>query len=124
MKSSLIFLLLPLFCQAQMHLQKDTLYINDSVKLVKGQSLNFGAGSNMATREFNFIKTKPSILMTQSINLPASWMGKKMLIKDFKMLKSKKTGDKYYVILGGGNIVNYYCDIESAIAMKEVVLTK
>ena len=110
---------LPVVGMAQT-LSNDTLYINDSVKLIKGASLNFGEGSNMATREFNFITTAPSPFI-RSINLPAGWAGSKMIINSFKVQKSKRSGNKYYVILSGGNIVKYWCDILPAIKMKEVV---
>lgn len=121
-KLLLVFLLLPLLSKAQMILIKDTLFINDSTKLIKGQFLNFGAGSNVATKAFNFISTKPSMLMTDIIYLPGNWMYKKMVIKNFKVTKSKKTGDSYFVILDGGNIVNYICDLIPAIETKEVIL--
>lgn len=101
-------------------LSNDTLYINDSVRLVKGESLNFGEGSNMATRDFNFIATAPSPFI-QTMKLPAGWAGSKMVINDFRVQKSKRAGDKYYVILSGGNIIKYWCDIMPAIRMKEVV---
>jgi hypothetical protein len=121
-KYLLILIIVPAFCKAQMHIVKDTLFLNDSIKLVKGQYLNFGIGSNIATKGFNFISTKPSILMTEVIYLPGSWMKKKMIITKFKVFKSKKTGDTYYVILDGGNLVNYMCDIAPAIETKEVIL--
>ena len=117
-----ILLLLPVFCTAQMHLVKDTLFINDSTKLTKGEFLKFGMGSNITTKEFNFITTKPSLIMSDAMKLPGTWMKKKMIITKFKVFKSKKTGDTYYVILDGGNLVNYICDIAPALETKEVIL--
>lgn len=119
---STLFICLPLFSFAQIHIEKDTLFINDSVKIVKGQSITLGEGSNMESRDFNFIYTKPSLLDTHPLKLGATWYGRRMLVKDIKVYKSKRTGDKYYLILGGGNIVNYMCDIVPAIKMKEIVL--
>lgn len=117
-----ILLLFPFCCKAQMHIVKDTLFVNDSVKLVKGDFLHFGVGSNVATKGFNFISLKPSILNRDDLSLPGTWTLKKMIIKGFKVSKSKKIGDTYYVILDGGNIVNYICDISPAIETKEVIL--
>lgn len=105
----------------QIKLINDTLYLNDSVKLVKGKDLHFGEGSNMATREFNFITTAPSPFI-HTMNLPANMAGSKMIIYGFKVQKSKKTGNKYFVILSGGNIIKYWCDIIPAIRLKEVII--
>ena len=54
--------------------------------------------------------------------LNSGWNNSKMKIKSFKYAGTKKTGFKYYIILGGGNIVNYLCDIEPAINAKEVIV--
>lgn len=116
----LIILALPLFSIGQ-KISNDTLYIDNNI-IVKGQFINLGEGSNMATRDFNFIYTAPSLLVHESIKLGSGYMNQKMLVKEIKMHKSKRTGDKYYLILGGGNIVNYLCDIVPAIKTKEVVL--
>lgn len=118
----ILFICLPLFSFAQIHIEKDTLFINDSVRIVKGQYITLGEGSNMATRDFNFIYTKPNVLTLQEFKLGASNAGMRMLVKNIKVWKSRRRGTKYYLILGGGNIVNYFCDIIPAISTKEVIL--
>jgi len=116
----LIIVCLPVFSKAQLRLLNDTLYINDSIKLVKGQSLTLGEGSNSSNKDFNFITTAPNVFAAPS-KLPSNWNGLKMNVKGFKIFKSKRLGEKYYIVLGGGNIVNYWCDIIPAIKNKEVV---
>lgn len=98
-------------------ISNDSLYI-DSLVFVKGQTVTLGEGSNAATKDFNFITSAPSALIP-STKLPSNWNGLQMTIKGFKYFHSKR-GEKYYLVLGGGNIVNYWCDIIPAIKNKEI----
>ena len=107
---------------AQTHIIKDTLFLNTGQKIMVGQDLQIGIGSNTNTKDFNFIYIAPNIITTEQIKLTSTWIGKKMKIKGFKKQGSKKFGDKYFVVLGGGNIANYWCDIEPAIQFKEVTI--
>ncbi len=123
MKTLLLFLLLPVLCKAQKNLDSDTLKLTSGYQFVKGDDLNLGVGSNASTKGFNFIYTSPVSMMASKIELGAGWAGMKMKIDGFKLYHGKKTGDKYYIVLRGGNIVKYWCDIEPAIQAKEVIVT-
>jgi hypothetical protein len=98
-------------------ISNDSLFI-DTLVFVKGQNITLGEGSNMATKEFNFITSAPGAFIPKS-KLPSNWNGLQMTVKGFKYFHSKR-GEKYYLILGGGNIVNYWCDIVPAIKNKEI----
>ncbi|MBK9401755.1 MAG: hypothetical protein IPN36_13160 [Bacteroidetes bacterium] len=58
--------------------------------------------------------------MTPFIKLGASWAGFNFRIKDIKKSGTPKRGYKYYIVCGGGNIANYWIDIEEAIPTGEV----
>ena len=107
---------------SQTKIVKDTLFLPNGAKIVKGEQLHFGSGSNMATKGFNFIYSNPASLTAPNVQLGGSWAGLQMLVIDFKEYHRKKTGNKFIVILRGGNIVKYWCDIEPAIEAKEVIV--
>lgn len=109
-------ILIPFFGLSQMRVIRDTLFINDNTKLIKGQYLNFGTGSNSETKEFNYIT-----LRFNGEKLGTAWNGLKLPIKDFKIYNSKKTGEKIYVILTKG-LSGFMCDIEPAISSREVII--
>lgn len=102
------------------HQSGDTMYMNNGAVFVKKQQINFGMGSN-GFKGFEFIFTSPLSIAGQQ-NLPNNWAHMSMVVKDFKFYSSKRTGDKIYIILGGGNIVNYWCDIYSAMDAGEVIV--
>ena len=125
MKKILLALLLIIttsIINAQTKIIKDTLFLSDGSKIIKGQDLHFGSGTNTVTRGFNFIYTSPISMIAPKTELPANWTGQKMLVDDFKKYHGKRTGNKFYVILRGGNIVKYWCDIEPALESKEVII--
>ena len=112
-------LLFPLFGLSQQKIENDTLYVGE-LKYYDGYQIKLGFGSNVATKDFNYIYTSPmSIAGIQYLG--KSWQGHKMTVKNVKKYGTKKTGDKYYLILGGGNIVNYWCEIEAALSTGEVI---
>ena len=49
---------------------------------------------------------------------PTPWGLKTILLTE----GSKKQGKKFYIVLGGGNIANYWCDIVPAMEQKEVIV--
>lgn len=117
----LIFLiLLPFFSLSQTRYEGGTLYLSNGCSYKEGMEIRLGMGSNVATKGFNFIYTSPMSIAGQ-IFLPSSWAGLKMTVKNIKEYGLKKTGKKFYLVLGGGNIVNYWCEIESALNTGEVI---
>ncbi len=125
MRFLVFMLLISSTCAAQetpatTRISHDTLYLANGLTFVVGDDLHFGLGSNAATKGFNFVYTSPMSLSGQ-LFLDAGWAGRKMKIKNFKKLGTRRTGDKFYIILGGGNIVNYWCEIDQALSQGEVV---
>jgi hypothetical protein len=107
---------------AQTKIKGDTLFLSNGLEFAIGQDLHFGLGSNMATRDFNYIYTSPLNAFAPAYKLGSAWANRQMRIKDFKRTYTKRTGEKYYIILGGGNIVPYWCEIEPALQAKEVIV--
>jgi len=122
MKAVLIILsvILTVTAKAQPKVVGDTLFI-DSVKLVKGQTIQIGTGSNAATKGFNYLFTTPGLGVP--VPLSAQWAGYKMQIKKFKQEGNSTMGYKYYVVLSAGAMINYWCDIVPALQSKEVLIT-
>ncbi len=114
-----ILLVAPLITFAQTRLVKDTLFVGEA-KYYEGYKIKLGMGSNVATKEFNFIYTSP-LSIAGKMYLGSSLAGFQMEVKKIKKYGSKKLGDKYYLVLAGGNIVNYWCEIESALQSGEVI---
>ena len=81
--------------------------------------VQLGVGSN-SNKDFVFIYTNPMSL-TGKIQLGSAFAGMTITVKSIKEMTSKKIGKKTYLICAGGNIVNYYCDIEPAILTGEVI---
>jgi hypothetical protein len=99
---------------------KDTLILNNGAKFIKKEKIKLGTGSNGA-KGFEFIYTSPMSIAGQE-KLGSGWSNNTMVIKDFREYGTKKTGKKFYIILGGGNIVNYWCDITPAMENGEVIV--
>lgn len=106
---------------AQSRIENDTLFLSTGEKFVKGDDLVLGSGSNVVDKSFNFVMTNPTSIVVPSQKLGAAWAGLKMQIHGFKLYQNKKRGDKAYIVLSGGNLVKYWCDIVPAIANKEVI---
>ena len=139
MKKMLLFsiLCIPVLASAQSEypqFKKDTLYINEYDWYVKGAKLKTGRGT-LPDGKFKYITTSPTSFValmsaTQEnptkgiIPLGANYTGLLLEAKQYKRLGNKKRGFKYYLIVGGGNIVNYYVDIESALATGEIISNK
>lgn len=101
----------------------DTLFLYDGNRFVVGEQLKLGYGSN-PKKDFQFITTSPASWFAATGNAPlalgSSWSNMEMTIKDFKLWGNKKQGKKWYIILGGGNIANYACEIREALDFGEV----
>lgn len=98
----------------------DTLFLNNGAKFIVGEKVKLGYGVN-SRKEFEFIYTSP-LGLAGKVNLGNTWAGHSFVIKGFKNMGMKKTGHKFYLILGGGNITNYWCDVVPAIDHKEIVV--
>lgn len=57
----------------------------------------------------------------QANSLPVSFSGLRMRIKKIRVVGSKKRGYVPYLILGGGTLTNYECDIQQAVKVGEVI---
>ena len=55
------------------------------------------------------------------VPLGKGYGGLLLQVKSIKKEGSKKRGYRYYIKVGGGNIVNYEVDLEDAIAVGEIV---
>lgn len=109
------------------HQLRDTLILNDGNRFVIGEQLKLGRGSGN-NNSFIYIYLSPTNWVNVASgnpnntdrSLPATWANNEMQIKDFKLNGTKKQGFKWYVVLGGGNIANYWCEIVQALDSGEV----
>ncbi|CAM4379292.1 SHOCT domain-containing protein [Cytophagaceae bacterium 50C-KIRBA] len=106
-------------------IENDTLYTLSGYKIYEGQDLKLGSGS-LPNGDFKYITISTTSWLTAGAPSQGAvgrkWNGHLFKVKKFRKEGTKKRGFTYYLILGGGNIVNYECDIESAIAFGEVVV--
>jgi len=123
-------LALPFIAAAQTELPRvidDTLFTTTGFKAVAGTDIKLGVGT-LPNGEFKYItESSASVMASFDANYrPApvgrKWNGHLFHIKKFRKEGTKKRGYTYYLILGGGNLVNYECDIENAIASGELVV--
>jgi hypothetical protein len=125
MKKILFFLfLMPIGALAQQnefgHVDHDTLFLTNGAKFVEGQKLKLAYGSG-ANKTFEFIALSPYSI-AGPLKLESRWSNHEMMIKKFTMEGTKKTGKKLYIVLGGGNLSPYWCDIVSAMENGEVII--
>lgn len=102
------------------HVIKDTLFLNNGAKFVEGQKLKLAYGSG-ANKTFEFIALSPYSI-AGALKLESRWSNHEMVIKKFTSYGTKKTGHKLYIVLGGGNLSPYWCDIVSAMDNGEVIV--
>lgn len=106
---------------------KDTLFTTCGYKIVEGSDIKLGVGS-LPNGDFKYIAISAGSwanLMDQSMSksgIGRRYNGHLLRVKRFRKDGNKKHGYVYNLIVGGGNIANYDCDIESAIASGEVVV--
>jgi hypothetical protein len=123
MKSLLIgCLLIPSFCFSQEvdHTIKDTLFLKNGARFVIGDKVKLGYGSG-ANKDFEFVHLSDWSI-AGPVKLKSQWALHEMVIKGFKMEGTKRTGKQYYLVLGGGNLSPYWCEINAAMDMKEVIV--
>lgn len=131
MKRLLLYLLLPSLSYGQdadlPKVIKDTLFTTCGYKIVEGSDIKLGAGS-LPNGDFKYIAISAGSwanLMDPSMaknGIGRRYSGHLLRVKRFRKDGSKKRGFTYTLIVGGGNIANYDCDIENAIASGEVVI--
>jgi len=112
-----ILTLVSLNVNANSNIGGDTCIASNGMKIIVGQDIILGKGSGL-NGMFVFVYTAPGF--TTPINCPAGWAGYKMKVKEVREMGTKKRGYKKILILGGGNIVNYWMDLEEAIASGEL----
>lgn len=127
MKVLIALMLMPIFGFAQeTRVIDDTLYTANGFKIVVGDDVKLGTGT-MPNGSYKYINFSQLSFMggnnrNNNGDLGKNWNGHKFRVKYFRKDGTKKRGFTYKLILGGGNIVNYECDIESAIAVGEIIV--
>lgn len=121
MKTILTFISLIVFfnCTAQNYkISGDTLFVNDSIKYIKGQYLYLKQGTETGGH-FNYIFTSPMSLAGY-MKIGSGYANTHLRIKGIEERGNKRMGHKVYLIIAGGNLANYWCDVVSALDAKEV----
>jgi len=110
----------------------DTLYLSPAVKFIVGDDIRVGPGStddgsfkyiriaSTSWTHYNSASGANSRAANQANSLPSSFSGLKMRIKKIRVVGNSKRGYVPYLILGGGTLTNYECDIQQAIKAGEV----
>lgn len=126
---------LHVFCQENTMYPKEigsTLYTSPIDSFRKGMDVIVGTGT-LPDGSFKYISTSSkswTAIMATSNNgtnraitpLGKGYAGLKLRVKSVEVRGSKNRGYKYYLMVGGGNIVNYEVDLLSAISAGELVV--
>lgn len=127
MKKSIIalaMLSLPFLAHSQENdfgkLIKDTLELKNGARFVVGQKVKFGYGSG-ANKTFEFVHLSPWSI-AGPLKLTPQWANLEMEIKGFKLAGTKKTGKAFIIVLGGGNLSPYWCEVVAAMDNGEVIV--
>lgn len=112
--------------------KRDGLVLSNGKVIWEGEQIKCGRGT-LPNGDFKYIHTAPASwlnMMTLSHANPLgeayspigrSYSGLNLDVKKIQKQGNKKRGFKYYLKVGGGNIVNYMCEIEDALASGEIV---
>lgn len=95
----------------------DSITASNNVTYRVGNDIVLGLGSGI-NGSYVYVYTAPGF--TESIKLPSGWSDYKMRIKSIRQMGTKKRGYKTILVLGGGNIVNYWMELEAAIKTGEL----
>jgi hypothetical protein len=103
----------------------DTLYTSSGYNITVDQEIKLGTGTR-DNGDFKFITVSKSSWLTAA-NAKQPSMRKTSdhhtaIVKKLKTEGNEKNGYTYYIILGIGDIVNYQCDVENAIAAGEIIV--
>ncbi len=116
-----------IFCQDTLlpRIVNDTLYTSSGYKITVDQEIKLGTGTR-DNGDFKFITvsknswlTAPSVKQASMRKTSDHHTG---MVKKLKPEGNKERGYTYYIIIGIGDIVNYQCDVENAIASGEIVV--
>lgn len=100
---------------------KDGIVFSNGKFIVEGQKLKCGRGT-MPNGDFKFIYVSRTAFVNAGMSIGRSYSGLFLDVKKVSKLGNKKRGFKYILKVGGGNVVNYECEIQDAIAVGEIVL--
>lgn len=106
---------------------KDTLFTTCGYKIIEGSDIKLGIGS-LPNGDFKYIAIAAGSwanIMDPSMakrGIGRRYNGHFLRVKRFRKDGNEKRGYVYTLIVGGGNIANYDCDIESAILSGEVLV--
>ncbi len=107
------------------YIEWDTLVSTTGFRFIVGEDIKLGTGT-MPNGDFKYItiSTRSIFVKTDGTAdpVPRKWSGHTMRIKKLRREGTKKRGYTYYIVLGGGNIANYECDVDNAIATGEIVV--
>lgn len=121
-------------CQQSVTVARDTIVgkvagiilSNDKV-IMPGDQIKCGRGT-MPNGDFKYIHLAAAnwtnIVAGASGNqsIGRQYSGLKLDVKKVEHVGNKRRGYKYILKVGGGNIVNYECELEDAIATGEIIL--
>ena len=103
----------------------DTLYTSYGYKITVGQDIKLGTGSNL-NGDFKYISASnspfPHAPNARQVVLHSNSNGHIAKVKKIKREGNSRKGYVYHLALGTGDVINYECDIESAIASGEIVV--
>ncbi len=102
----------------------DTLVTSEGTRFIVGEDITLGTGT-MQNGDFKFVtpsRASWTVLTGTAAykNVPAKFSGHKCSIKAIKLYGSKKHGYVPYLMLGGGEAMNWECDIQNALKAGEV----
>ncbi|MEI8142869.1 MAG: hypothetical protein WCG90_08390 [Chitinophagia bacterium] len=111
--------------------KKDGLILSNGVIIWEGSQIKCGRGT-LPNGDFKYIHTSPTSWVSMASMSPSpnnsaytpigrQYSGLNLDVKKIDKMGSKKRGYKYYLKVGGGNIVNYQCELEDAIAVGEII---
>lgn len=135
----LLIVSVPTFSQEQITVVKDTadgkrdgLVLSNGKVIWEGEQIKCGRGT-LPNGDFKYIHTSPSSWLNMATvshanplgesyrSIGRSYSGLNLDVKKVQRMGNKKRGFKYYLKVGGGNIANYLCEIEDALAVGEIV---
>lgn len=117
----ILLVLFPLYSYSQDGTKKnDTLILDNGAKFYVGQKIKVGYSSH-GNRDFQFIHLSPYSI-AGPVKLSGQWAGHEMTVKSFELGGSKNTGKTYYLVLKGGNLSPYWCEITAAIDQGEIIV--
>ncbi|MFT3703116.1 MAG: SHOCT domain-containing protein [Agriterribacter sp.] len=102
-------------------LVKDTLVLKSGARFVVGDKIELGYGSGIS-KIFDFVFVSPYAFVNPGLKLGSNWAKHTLVIKKIEFYGNKKIGKKFHLVLSGGDISNYWCNIVPAIEQKEVIV--